>query len=187
MKTASFIFIFIVLIAGAVLIETALGKGPPESHNQPHPLLLAHLSSPQTTGIAADDNADGQVEILVTARISIPFGIAPTLPLFDSGGKVLVSGHGGCTADETVSVVITVTQMTGATAVGQKDEICTGDLQLWSLPATITAGPNLEAAEAEACGVAVTRSNGDVTDTFEWCRDVALAWPHYLPVILGQP
>ena len=191
MKTLSITFIFVVLIAGA-FIETALGKVQPESHNHPersisHPLPPPHLSSQQVTGNAAND-ADGRIGIQATGRISIPFGIAPTLPLFDDGEKVLVSGHGGCTAGETVSVVISVTQTTGASAVGQTDEICTGVLQQWNLMATATAATNLEATEAEACGVAVTRSDGSVTDSFDWCRDVALASLHYyLPIIRAEP
>ena len=191
MKTLSFTFIFVVLIAGA-FIETALGKVQPESYNHPersisHPLPPSHLSSQQATGIAANNDADGQIGIQATGRISIPFGIAPVLPLYDGGEKVLVSGHGGCTAGQTVSVVVTVTQTTGASAVGQTDEICTGVLQQWNLMATATAATNLEATEAEACGVAVTRSDGSITDTFDWCRDVALAWPHFLPLILVEP
>jgi hypothetical protein len=180
--------ILVVLIAGALFTETALGKIHSESHNVPHPLPFPQLSSPQTAGITANDETNGRVEILVSQRISIPFGVSPILPLYDSGQKVLVSGHGGCTAAQIVSVVITVTQMTGASAVGQIEEICTGNLQQWNLTATVITGTNLEATEAEACGVAVTRSNGYVTDSFKWCRDVDLTSHHnYLPIIRVQP
>ena len=186
MKTAYYTFIIVVLIASALFIETALGKGQPESDNHPerrisHPLPPPHLSSP-ATGIAASDGSNGQIEIQATKRISIPFGIAPILPLHDSGEEVLVNGHGGCTAGQTVSVVVTVTQTTGASAVGQTEETCTGILQHWSL--TATAATNLQPTEAEACGVAVTRSDGSVTDSFDWCRDVVLTLHrHHLPII----
>lgn len=192
MKTVYFTFISIVLIAGALFIETARGEVQPESHNYPernisHPLPPSHLSPQQATGITANDNADGQIGIQATGRISIPFGIDPTLPLYDNGEEVLVNGHGGCTAGETVSVVITLTQTTGASAVGQTEETCTGVLQQWNLTATATA-TNLEPTEAEACGLAVTRSDGIVTDTFDWCRDVAFASLHYyLPIIRAEP
>lgn len=188
MKTLYVTFIFVVLIAGALLIETALGKGQPESHNHPArsislPLPPPHLSSP-ATGIAASDGINGQIEIQATKRISIPFGIAPILPLHDSGEEVLVNGHGGCTAGQTVGVVVTVTQTTGASAVGQVEETCTGILQHWSLTATATTTTNLQPTEAEACGIAVTRSEGSVTDSFDWCRDVVLTLHrHHLPII----
>ena len=192
MKILYSTFIAVVLIAGALFIETVLARAQPKSHNHPersisHSLPLAHLSSQRAASLAVNDEADGQIEIQATRRISIPFGIAPTLLLYDDGEKVLVNGHGGCTAGETVSVVITVTQTTGTSAVGQTDEICTGLLQQWHLTAAVTAGAELEATEAEACGVAVTHLDGYVTDSFEWCRDVELAWPHYyLPIILVQ-
>ena len=184
--------IIAVLIAGALFIETAVARVLPESHDYSerssfHPLSLPHLSSQKTAGLAVSDGADDQIEIQATRRISIPFGIAPTLFLYNDGEEVLVNGHGGCTANETVSVVITVTQTTGSSAVGQTDEICTGLLQRWHLTATVMAGAELEATEAEACGIAVTHLDGLVTDSFEWCRDVILARPHYyLPLIFVQ-
>jgi hypothetical protein len=181
-------FILVVLIAGTLFTKTALGKAHSESHNDPHLLPQPHLSPQQAAGFTANHETDDQVEILVSQRISIPFGISPILPLYDSGQKVLVSGHGGCTAAQIVSVVITITQTTGASAVGQTEEICTGKLQQWNLAATVVTGTNLENAEAEACGVAVTRSDGYVTDSFEWCRDVVLTSHHnYLPIIRSQP
>ncbi|HEX6386900.1 MAG TPA: hypothetical protein VF177_19740 [Anaerolineae bacterium] len=192
MKTLCCTFISIALVAGALFIETALGKAIPESHNRSerrisHPLPPPYLSSQQANAIATNEDVAGQVGIQATERISIPYGIAPILPLYDGGEKVIVSGHGGCTAGETVTVAVTLTQTTGASAEGQTEQICTGMLQHWSLTATATA-TNLEATEAEACGVAVTRSDGVVTDTFDWCRDVTLTSLHtYLPIILAEP
>lgn len=188
-----YFFISIVLVVGVLFIERAQGKGQPNSDNHgqrnlSYPLPAPDLSSPLAADVAAGHSAQGQSEIRATSRISIPFGITPILSLHDGGEKVVVNGHGGCTADEMVSVVISVTQTTGATAVGQTEETCTGLLQHWTLTAATTTTPNLDAAEAEACGRAVTRSDGVVTDSFDWCRDVALTF-HYntLPIIHTAP
>ncbi len=192
MKTAYYIFIIAVLIASALSIKTAQGKVQPESHDHPerrpaHPLSPPHLASP-ATDIAASDDVNDSIVIQATNRISIPFGIAPILPLHGGGEKVFVNGHGGCAVGETVSVVVTVTQTTGASAVGQTEETCTGIQQYWSLTATATTATNLQPTDAEACGVAVTRLDGSATDSFEWCRDVVLTLHnHYLPIIRTEP
>lgn len=187
MKRLTFPFIFLMLVAGVFTIDTALAKARPKVRNEPGSLPAARRGSPEEAGIAQTGDGHRQGEIQLTERISIPFGIAPILPLYGSGQNVLVSGHGGCTPGQTVSIVISVTHTTGASAVGQTDEACSGDLQQWSLVAGVATGAALQAGQAEACGVAVTRSDGAVTDTFDWCRDVVLSWPTYLPLILVQP
>lgn len=180
MRRLYFPFIFLVLVTGAISIDTALATVHRANATDRASLLAG-------TGVEQTEDVDGQVPIQLTERISIPFGIAPVLPLHDVGETVVVSGHGGCTADETVTVVISVTQSSGATARGQIDQTCRGQMQQWQLIATVETGVGLALGNAEACGVATTRSDGKVTDTFDWCRDVVLGRPTYLPLILGRP
>jgi hypothetical protein len=72
-------------------------------------------------------------------------------------------------------VAITVTQLyTGAEATGNLEDTCTGELQIWRTRAAPTGADYLTAGPGEACGFAVTKDAGDVTDTYEWCRDVTL-------------
>jgi hypothetical protein len=124
-------------------------------------------------------------EIHSTSRISIPFGITTPLPLHDLGRRILVAGHGGCTENQQVTVQITLMQTaTAALATGQTQEVCTGQLQLWSSTAVVTTGVPFVAEPAQVCGVAETREGDAVTDRFEWCRDVDLAYGLYLPMLL---
>ncbi len=133
--------------------------------------------------------AQPDVGIQNTERISIPFGITHTLPLRDGGQAVVVIGHGSCTAGETVTLFVTVTHgATGATAMGQTTESCSGEetLQVWSLTAA-ASGPALEAGQAEVCGLAMSYAGDVQTDSYAWCRpDVTLAWLHYLPLIVVE-
>lgn len=172
--------LFLVLVAGVFTIDAALAQVQSEFTSEPAPL-------PATTDIGPGENVDGQIRIQFTERISIPFGIAPVLSIHDVGEKVVVNGHGGCTAGEVVTVAISVTQATGPAAVGQTDQNCTGELQQWTVLATVNTETNLAPGNAEACGVATTRSDGKVTDTFAWCRDVVLGRPTYLPLSLSLP
>ncbi|MDX1664079.1 MAG: hypothetical protein R3272_09810 [Candidatus Promineifilaceae bacterium] len=153
--------------------------------------LPAHRSpaAAASGGVAAKSGAgSGGPSIQSTNRISIPYGITGTLPLRDRGNGVLVGGHGGCTPGEIVTVVVTVTQPYGATAVGQTEQTCTGELQRWQLPATTITSVRLQAGPAEACGLATTRDAGEVTATFDWCRadPATLAWFNYLPIMVKQ-
>jgi hypothetical protein len=114
-------------------------------------------------------------EIRATLRISIPYGFDTPLPVLAEGRDVIASGHGGCTADEQVTVAVTITQSTsGAIATGQTQQTCTGELQTWSVRVTANTTATLATAPGEACGLASTREGGYVTDTYDWCKDVDL-------------
>lgn len=119
--------------------------------------------------------------------ISIPFGFGSPLPILDQGQSVLTNGHGGCSVGQQVTVAVTVTQAaTGAGAIGGTEEICKGALQQWNAQVTLQSGGPFVAGEAEACGYAVTRDGDAVTDTYAWCRDIALGWPLNLPLLQGR-
>ncbi len=116
-----------------------------------------------------------------TRLISIPFGFDGPLPLNDSGQSVQVSGHGGCTQDQDVSVTVTLTQTTGVVASAAFTQTCTGIEQNWHVLASTETVTPLVAGTATACGLATTPADGD---TFDWCVDVELNWQNYLPLIL---
>ncbi|MGD2048721.1 MAG: hypothetical protein PVH03_04465 [Chloroflexota bacterium] len=118
---------------------------------------------------------DRSPSIQATYRISIPYGFDTPLPVLADGREVVASGHGACTAGEQVTVAITVTQTTsGAVATGENQHTCTGQLQNWSSVVTVDTTSSLTAGPAEACGFATARDGMDITDTFEWCKDVDL-------------
>jgi hypothetical protein len=157
------------------------------------PAAVARAQAPQPPDPADPGGAygaDGGTGIQATTRISIPFGFQTPLPALHAGRDVLASGHGGCTADELVTVVVTVTQSSsGAVATGEHQWTCTGELQTWSLLVAANTSASFSSAAGQACGLATTRSGGYVTDSFDWCKDVDLLrldQQLYLPVTLAQ-
>lgn len=132
-----------------------------------------------------NEQTDNGTLIRSTRRISIPYGFDSPLPLDLAEQRIRASGEGACTAGEDVTIAVTITQAaTGATAVGETVASCTGQVQRWSAIAAVQSGAAIAPGTAEACGVATTRQEGEVTDTFEWCRDVALHVRVYLPVVI---
>jgi hypothetical protein len=122
--------------------------------------------------------------IVARRAISIPFGFESSLTLLDAGQHILAKGHGGCEAGQIATVDVEIIQATsGVTATGQTQSVCTGELQQWSATVEATQPDRLVPGPARACGVATTRANGQLTDTFQWCRDVTLVVQIYLPVV----
>lgn len=163
-------------------VRTGAGKldiaSPSTDRRQAHPAAQ---------GQPAGD--DGDRDIRATELFSIPFGFASTLPLSIDGKNVYAIGHGGCTEGEGVTVAVTVTQSaTGAVATGQWQGTCTGGLQRWIADAAIVGEDAFEAGTADVCGLATTRSDGEVTATDEWCPEdgVTLTWRAYVPAILSR-
>jgi hypothetical protein len=186
MQRIKIVSVMAMLIAGFFFLKhlNAHANAPQEHENPQQSYARARsLSSgpqrPQSTDLdaAADaaDVVDRAPEIQATRRISIPFGFQTPLPVLADGRDVLASGHGGCTAEEQVTIAITITQSTsGAVATGEKVQTCTGELQLWDAAVSSDTTSSFTNGAAEACGLATTRNGGYVTDTFDWCRDVDL-------------
>lgn len=130
------------------------------------------LSTDSTPSSAAQDNeVPYSSQIIASRRISIPFGIAPVLPLLNEGGDVLVSGHGGCPLGETVTIVISISQpLYGAVATGETSQPCTDKEEQFQLIARPIISPSLTAGPADACGVATMRIDDEVMEIEEWCR-----------------
>jgi hypothetical protein len=149
-------------------------------------------SAGRTFSAAQADHESPMLDIRAPQRISIPFGIAPILPLINEGREVIVSGHGGCSAEETVTIAISITQpLYGAVATGEIVEDCTGAEAQWQLTATAVTTASLVAGPAEACGTATTYLGDEPTDTDSWCRDepaLLVAFEHhlYLPLIARE-
>ncbi|MCA9876041.1 MAG: hypothetical protein KC441_20350 [Anaerolineales bacterium] len=175
-----------VLLGGFYLMLTPPGLSAQESAGG-----SASLAAP-SGNVASRGNEAALSGIKSTYRISVPFGFNTPLPILNGGNEVLASGHGGCTAGEEVTVGITVTQpisVSGAVATGEKVWTCNGETQMWQMTATaVTTTTVLVDGPAEACGLATTRADGSVTDTFDWCRDVDLVTvnpQNYLPIVLN--
>ena len=140
----------------------------------------------QLTTVGEQPDEPHRPQMRNSRLISIPYGFDGPLPLNDSGRSVQVSGHGGCTKDQEVSVTVTITQATiGAVASTVLTQTCTGLEQNWhALASTETVTP-LGAGMAEACGLATTPADLPADDaTFEWCVELNLNWQNYLPLIL---
>lgn len=157
-------------------------------------LLLVGLEQANATvqeiagGDAAAQDGSGGEEPIIQAgeRISIPFGFNGALRLTDDNGSVVATGEGGCTADNEITIVFTVTQATSAQSIGGVwNGICTGQRQTWTNTPAATPSPNFVAGPAEACAFAETRDEEGVTDTQAWCDPVLLTSDYvYLPLIL---
>lgn len=154
---------------------------------------LARASSPATNVRVALSAQEGEPphapQIITSRRISIPFGIAPTLPLINQGNDVVVSGHGGCPDGEIVTIAISITQFpAGAIALGETTQPCTGFEEPFQLIARRIISPSLTAGPAEACGTATMRLGDGVMEIEEWCRAepaqlVELAHQLQLPLV----
>ncbi len=166
----------IMLLGGLFLVTPTVAQGQKQNDK----LDL------KTAGSAIERRADEPV-LHASKLISIPYGFNTPLPILSSGQEAIASGHGGCTADEQVTIEITLTQSITQTVVatGEWVNTCTGELQPWSQ--TVSTSDSLMNGPAEACGLTTTRDNGEVTDTFEWCKDVDLTTPEpsiYLPIAI---
>lgn len=195
MKHLQTIIVIVTLIAGVFIPKplNAQANAPPISVNFQRtfarvvfiPLRYHAYANPQSLSLRTIDEAP---LIRATRRISIPFGFETPLPVLSEGRDVVASGHGGCTADEQVTVAITITQSaSGAVATGELAQTCSGELQTWYFRVTADTPDSFTNAAAEACGLATTRDGGYVTGTFDWCKDVELVLLEprlYLPMIL---
>lgn len=119
-----------------------------------------------------------------TRAISIPFGFDTPLTIEHDSRHVIATGHGGCTPGEQVTVDVVITQGAEARASGQTQEECTGQRQTWAVRAAVEGSATLTAGPARACGMATTRAGNEITDAFEWCRDIELTYRTYLPVLM---
>lgn len=180
MKKMYSAFLLITLMAGFLVIKEAQGW----SRVMQSQTIPERGASQPEAQVSEDGSEPG---IQSTRRISIPYGIASPLPMSSDGKNIIVTGHGGCTQYEEVTVTVTITQtVSGASATGETQQTCSGELQNWTAVATAETSTPFEAAGARACGVATTRADGEVTDTYEWCRDVTLTfWRIHLPFLTG--
>ncbi|MDT8307441.1 MAG: hypothetical protein RRC07_16030 [Anaerolineae bacterium] len=154
---------------------------------------LARAGAPATSTVPVPATQAGEVsrpfEINSPLRISIPFGIAPILPLINEGRDVVVSGHGGCPLGETVTIAISISQpLYGAVATGETSQPCTDAEEQFQLIARSTISPGLTAGPAEACGTATMRLGDEIQEIQVWCRAepallIALDEQLYLPQI----
>ncbi|HSM56288.1 MAG TPA: hypothetical protein VK879_09050 [Candidatus Sulfomarinibacteraceae bacterium] len=101
--------------------------------------------------------------------------IESELALGSNRRLVEVRGHIACEEGEQLRIDVTVTQgATGAVARGHTQDVCTGDIQVWTAR-VVARGPVASVTgAAEACAVAQTRSRGHVTDAYSWCKGVTL-------------
>ncbi|HMQ34195.1 MAG TPA: hypothetical protein PKD53_25905, partial [Chloroflexaceae bacterium] len=124
-------------------------------------------------------------QIVPTRMISVPFGFHTPLLLDVERQTVAVAGPGACGPDGQVTIEVTVTQAaSGAAAAGQTELPCAGADDLWATTVARESGPTLAPGPARACGVATVRVGEEVTDSLEWCRDLTLHVPVYLPLII---
>lgn len=150
------------------------------------PIVQVAQEAPASAHVQSIDRQSVDVQVEPNLRIiSIPIGFDLPLLLDDVGQNVQVSGQVGCTADETVTIVVTLTQTsTTAIATGQTQETCTGEFQKWGTRATTTGSIPLTTAPAEACGLITTAADGNETDRVEWCSSVDFFHGKFLPFIV---
>lgn len=180
------IFSFICCVGALFIAGQITVQARSRSHSTADQVARVSADNQPTSGLLASVGVDKSTVIRSTRLISIPYGFDTPLPLDVTRQQVRAAGEGACTAGETVTVAVTISQTsTGANAVGEQVLTCTGQVQRWWAITTVPSGPALELGTAEACGVATTRQNGAVTDTFDWCREVVLNTEVYLPLVVG--
>lgn len=198
MKYLGIVLVIATLMAGLWFVNSSSAQArqarQPASLQQPFSKATSIAAGPLWKPTAWDSEADAPADsdkepvIRATRRISIPFGFDTPQPVLADGRDVIASGHGGCTADQQVTVAVTITQSTsGAVATGEWINSCSGELQTWSLRVTAHTTSSFATAAAEACGLATTREGVYVTDTFDWCKDIDLIrldQRAYVPLIL---
>ena len=200
MKRIGYVLAFTMLMLGLLLVNRSgtQASEPQNRVNFPSSFepTAPHLPArpPGTTRDASDNSGtrktlDGGISIQSTNLISIPYGFDTPLPVLNEGRDVIASGHGACTDNQEVTIAVTVTQTSsGAMATGETVQTCNGELQAWNAWATIDTSTLFETDPGEACGLATTRDNGYVTDTFDWCKSVDLIRLDsrvYLPIALA--
>ncbi len=74
-----------------------------------------------------------------------------------------------CTAGQTVSVRVTLTQ-DQATGTGVARGTCTGSLTEYPVRVAAQGAAAFAAGPAQACAAAINRDDGQVVDTRQWCR-----------------
>lgn len=139
------------------------------------------------TQAQSDAGEDGLPDIQAPQLISIPYGFDSPLGLVDDGEAIRVSGFGGCTAGQDVTVAMTITQSsTGAMASGEWNGTCTGQNQTWRQVIFAAGSPAFETGDADATGFTTTRDDGAITGTDIWTPTVQLVEPLHLPTIYAD-
>ena len=155
----------VVAVAAFALLLVGLGR-----------VNAVEKGAPAGASAAQADGGEEGRGIQATERISIPYGFQIQTPLPSPGEPITVSGFGACTDGESITIAFSVTQSsTGATATGEWNGDCTGEIQTWTSEGTLaTPSPNFSGGLAEGCAFAETRDGEDVTDTQSWCDPVIL-------------
>ncbi|HBY94061.1 MAG TPA: hypothetical protein DEP84_08880 [Chloroflexi bacterium] len=132
-----------------------------------------------TEVIPVRDRADPAMRIVT--RIISP-QIQSTLDLTANLRHIEVKGHIVCDRGEMVRIRVVVTQdSTRAVAQGHTQDFCIAedadDVQFWTVNAVARGPAGFEPGRAEVCAWANTRFRSEITDRFQWCKEVTLVNP----------
>ena len=131
----------------------------------------------QSADLSPAESRGHDATILARRLISIPFGIADSLPLAADGKVIQVSGHGECPAGaESFRLKVKVRQDGApAPATGWTTGACpAGSTINWTAQA-VAPGPNtFDSGSAEACGHVVIQTDKKGAVTGQWCKTVTL-------------
>ena len=145
-----------VAAAGAITLVTP-GTGPPGG------TLTFDLDSP--------DGLASPLPVVLRRRTITP-EFDPPLDL-RAGRLIVARGPVACDPGEAFSIDLVVTQG-DSQASGRTAGRCTGDVQQWTVYATVEGDGAFVPGRVHACAVATTRRLG-ITDSFQWCADPVLA------------
>jgi hypothetical protein len=95
-----------------------------------------------------------------------------TASLTGHGRYALVTGPIACTAGDTLSIRVTLTQTTtGAQGQGRARLTCTGNLQTWAVKVSAFGVSAFKPGPAAACARASTSVQDRLTDERRWCAE----------------
>ena len=137
--------------------------------------FLTHLvsaASPAATYQPSPSGERAAYSIAARRFTSIPFGIAETANLNNSGQQVAVSGHTGCPQGGESFVLVVKVVQGGTVALGQTAGNCADDA--WTAEASTRGGRTLSAGEANVCAVVFISGDFEGLAVRHWCKDVTL-------------
>ncbi|HBY96680.1 MAG: hypothetical protein M5U01_20775 [Ardenticatenaceae bacterium] len=129
--------------------------------------------SAHRAGFVVEGHRTGPV-IYARRRISIPFGISEDLSLIAEGRAVVVTGHVGCTGEQSFELRVMVKQQGTPTVVGHGTTQGSCTDSSWEAIATAEGQASFETGEARVCGEARVPNLNGRTVTRHWCKDVQL-------------
>lgn len=153
------------LVAGRGAVSTDVSLAPD------HPDEIVVVRPVPQDGEAALYRISNRLPSISARRMISDPGLNTPLRLEENGRKITVTGHLNCARGDEYEVQTSVTQRTtGALARGKSEGRCTGRPDSFSAISWAYDQALFKAGAAQACALMIIRTEGTVSDVFQWCR-----------------